>query len=94
MRTTSSDACVDGPALDERQVDLDDVELELAEQPQPGVAGTDVVGGEPDAGDAAGLDRAAQPVDVLDGLALGQLEDDVARVEAVPDRSSAAGRGR
>ena len=30
------------------------------------------------------LGRAAQPADVLDRLALGQLEDDVARVEAVP----------
>ena len=51
---------VDGAALDQRQVDLDDVELELAEQPQPGVAGTDVVGREADPGDAARLDRAAQ----------------------------------
>ena len=85
---------VDGAALDERQVDLDDVEPELAEQPQPGVAGADVVGGEPDAGDPAGLDRAAQPADVLDRLALGQLEDDVARVEAVADDASAAARGR
>ena len=65
-----------GAALDERQVDLDDVEAELAEQPQAGVAGADVVGREPDAGDAAGLDGLAQPVEVLDRLALGQLEDD------------------
>ena len=36
----------DGAALDQRQVDLDDVEAELAEQPQPGVAGADVVGGD------------------------------------------------
>ena len=82
---------VDGAALDERQVDLDDVELELAEQPQPGVAGTDVVGGEADPGDAAVLGRAAQPADVLDRLALGQLEDDVARVEAVPDQHAQQG---
>ena len=39
----------DRAALDEREVDLDDVELELAQQPQPGVAGPDVVGGEADA---------------------------------------------
>ena len=50
-----------GAALDERQVDLDDVEAQLAQQPQAGVAGTDVVGRDADAGDAAGLDGAAQP---------------------------------
>ena len=85
---------VDGAALDERQVDLDDVELELAEEPEPGVAGADVVGGEADAGDPAVLGRAAQPADVLDSLAFGQLEDDVARVEAVAGRACAGGRGR
>ena len=83
VRTTSSDGVVDGAALDQRQVDLDDVEAELAEQPQAGVPGADVVGREADARHAAGLGRAAQPVDVLDGLALGQLEDDVPRIEAV-----------
>ena len=66
----------DGPALDEREVDLDDVEAELAEQPQAGVAGPDVVGGEADARDPARVAGAAQAIDVLDGLALGQLDDD------------------
>ena len=75
----------EGAALDQRQVDLDDVEPELAEQPQAGVPGADVVGRDPDAGHAARLDRAPQPVQVLDRLALGQLEDDPARVQPVAD---------
>src|SRR5262245_44937392 len=41
---------MDRATLDQRQVDLDDVEAELAEKPQAGVAGPDVVGGETDAG--------------------------------------------
>ena len=44
--------------------------------------------------DAAGLDRAAQPVDVLDGLALGQLEHDPARVQPVADDQRGPARGR
>src|SRR4029079_4235079 len=74
---------VDGAALDQRQVDLDDVELELAEEAKPGVAGADVVGGEADAGDAAVLSRATKSGDVLYSLAFGQLEDDVPRIQAV-----------
>ena len=63
-------------ALDERQVDLDDIEVDLAEQPQACVAGADVVGGQPHPGPAAGLDVRPQLVEVLDLLALGQLEHD------------------
>ena len=52
---------------------------------RPALPAPDVVGGDAHAGDPAGLDRPAQPVDVLDRLALGELEDDVARVQAVAD---------
>ena len=45
-------------------------------------------------GDPAGLDRASQAVDVLDGLALGQLQDDVAAGRGRGGRSSAGARGR
>ena len=37
---------VKGDALDQRQVDLHDLEADLAEQAQAGVAGTHVVGGQ------------------------------------------------
>ena len=84
----------DGAALDQREVDLDDVEAELAEQPQAGVAGPDVVGGDADARDPAGLEGAAEPVDVLDGLALGQLQDDRSGDPGRGGRSSAGARGR
>ena len=73
----------DGAALDERQVDLDDVEPDLAQQAQAGVAGPDVVGRDPHAGGAAGLDGAAQSLEVLDALAFGQFEDHGRRVHAV-----------
>ena len=36
-------------------------------------------------GDPARLRRLAEPAQVLDGLALGQLEDDVTRIETHPD---------
>ena len=59
-RRTASVRVVQDAALDERQVDLDDVELDLAQQPEAGVAGADVVGGEPHAGLAAGRHVASQ----------------------------------
>ena len=75
-------------ALHERQVDLDDVEVDLAEQPQAGVAGADVVGGEAHPGPAAGLDVRPQLVEVLDLLALGQLEHDPVERDLVAVRRS------
>ena len=39
-----------GALLDERQVDLDDVEADLAQQPQAGIARANVVGGDTDPG--------------------------------------------
>ena len=95
QRPDDLERCVaDRAALDEREVDLDDVEPELAQEAQPGVPGADVVGGEADAGDPAGIDRLAQPADVLDRLTFGELEDDAARVQAVADDDPRAGRGR
>ena len=75
---------MESTALDQREVDLDDVEAKLAEQPQARVPGADVVGGHADPGHPAGVDGAPQPTDVLDRLALGQLEDQVAGIQSVP----------
>ena len=73
----------DGPVLDERQVDLDYVELELGQEAQPGVAGADVVGRDAHPGRATRVHRTDQPVHVLDGLAFGEFEDDPLRVDPV-----------
>ena len=75
---------VGGPGLDQRQVDLDDVELELPEQAQAGVAGAHVVRGDPDAVAAQQVERRAQPGQVLHGLALGELEHDPRSVDVAP----------
>ena len=84
----------DGPALDEREVDLDDVEPELAQQPQPGVAGTDVVGG--DAGSRR-PGRPRPPGAAGRGPRRPRARSARARCSAGPGhggRSAAAGRGR
>ena len=67
-----------GPRLlaAQRQVDLDHVETELAQQPKAGVARADVVGRDPHAGVLDRDERGPEPVGVPDRLALGQLEDD------------------
>ena len=75
---------VEDAALDQRQVDLDDVEVDLAEEPQAGVPGTHVVGGEPHPGPAAGGRVAAQLLQVLDLLALGELDDQLVGPDAAP----------
>ena len=67
--------------LDQREIDLHDVELELAEQPQAGVAGSHVIGRDPHPLPTEHGKRRPQPVQVLDGLALGQLQDDPGRVD-------------
>ena len=73
---------VQDPALDERQVDLDDVELDLAQQPEAGVPRADVVGGEPHADPPARFGVAAQTLEVVDLFALGQLHDQLGRLDA------------
>ena len=70
-------------ALHERQVDLDDVEVDLAEQPEPGVARADVVRGEAHPGPAAGLDVPPELLEVLDLLSLGELQHDPVERDAV-----------
>ena len=58
---------VRGAALDEAEVDLEDVEADLGQEPQAGVAGADVIGREPDAGASAGVDPIRTRVDVVEG---------------------------
>ena len=62
--------------------------LDLAQEAEAGVAGADVVGREPHPRPAAGLDVRPQLVEVLDLLALGQLEHDPVErdVVALEDR--------
>ena len=79
--------------MDQRQVDLDDVEAELAQQPQAGIAGTHVVGGHADAGALDADERSAQSLGVADALALRQLQRDSIRGHAVPAEDGQEGRG-
>ena len=72
-----------GALLHEREVDLDDVEAQLGEQAQAGVAGAHVVGRDAHAGMLQAGHVAAQAVEVGDGLALGELDDDATRAEPV-----------
>ena len=53
------------------------------QQPEPGIAGADIVGGDPHPGGPTRVDGPDQAVHVLDRLALGQLEDHAARVDTV-----------
>ena len=73
---------VEDAALDQRQVDLDDVEVDLAQEPQAGVAGADVVRREAHPGPPTGGRVAPQLLQVLDLLALGQLDDQLLRADA------------
>ena len=66
------------------EIDLEDVEAQLGEEPQAGVAGADVVRGEADGGSAARLDAAADPARVEQALALGELDDQAVGREVVP----------
>src|SRR5207247_1137360 len=67
---------------------LDDVEADLAQEAEAGVAGPDVVGRETHAGAATGIDVLPQLIEVLHALSLGQLEDDLVERDpvAVEDR--------
>src|SRR4029079_19728637 len=70
---------VEDAALDQGQVDLDDVELDLGQEPEAGVAGAAVVRSEADAGGSAGGRIVPQAVEVVDLLPLGQLDDELGR---------------
>jgi hypothetical protein len=80
------------PGLDERQVDLHDLEADVAEEPETGVARSDVVGREAHPGAAARLDVLPELVEVLDLLALRQLQDHLVEGDsvAVEDRLQVA----
>ena len=73
---------VQDATLDQREVDLDDVELDLAQEPEPGVAGPDVVSGQPESGPPTGRRIAAKALEILDFLALGELDHDLRRRDA------------
>ena len=73
---------VQDPALDEGQVDLDDVEVDLGQESQSGVAGTDVVGRETHPGATARGRVATELLEVLDLLALGELDDQLLGADA------------
>ena len=68
---------VQDAALDQRQVDLDDVELDLAQQPETGVAGPDIVGRDAHPRLATGSHVPSQLLEVLDLLPLRQLEHEL-----------------
>ena len=77
---------VPGPGLHQREIDLHDVELELPQQPETRVAGPHVIGRDAHTVFAKHRDGAAEAVEILDGLALGELQHDPCR-----DRSRAGG---
>ena len=70
-----------GHAGDERAVDLEDVDRELAEVAERGVAGPEVVDREPHAEGLEAAQGRHRRVGVLDQDALGDLEDEAGRVE-------------
>ena len=74
--------------LDERQVDLHDVELHLAQEPETGVPGPDIIGGEPQAGGSQRLHVATKLVKVLDLLAFRQLQHDPVERDRVPSEDA------
>ena len=84
-RRTARDESRWAPSWTRRQVELDDVEAELAEQAQAGVAGPNVVGRDAHASALKRGQVALQPGEILDVLALGQLDDDARRLDALRD---------
>ena len=73
---------VENATLDQRQVDLDDVELDLAEEPKARVPGSDIVGRQPESGLPARRGIAAKPFEILDFLAFGELDHDLRGLDA------------
>ena len=85
-RRTCSRRIALGAVLDQAQVELDDVEAELAQQAQAGVAGPNVVGRH---AHACALKRgqvALQLGEILDVLTLGQLDDNARRLDALREQ--------
>ena len=66
----------------EAAVDLERVERHAAQQPERRPTGPEVVERDRDAELPHGAQHVRQPVDILDALALGQLHEQAARVEA------------
>ena len=83
-----------GAALHEAEIDLDHVEAQLGEQPQPGVADTQIVGREADSCALAGLELDACPRHVGERLALGQLEHQAIGGKLVAGQDAEQARGR
>ena len=92
--TTALDGAPGGAALDQAQVDLDDVEAQVAQQPQARVAGAQVVGGKAHPRGAAGVELVADLLDVADRLVLGQLDHQPLRREAVAGQDAEHARRR
>src|SRR4029079_4197346 len=84
---------VENATLDKRQVDLDDVELDLTEKPKARVPGADVVGRQPESGLPARRGIAAKPIEILDFLAFRELDHDLRGLDpaASEDRRDVAG---
>src|SRR5689334_11028866 len=68
---------------DEREVDLEDVELDLAQKPKTGIPRADIVDGDAHLVAAKGRDRLLETTQVIDALALGDLHDELGRRDAV-----------
>src|SRR3990172_12440359 len=82
-------------ALDQAEVDLDQVELDLAEETEAGVSRSDIIRGNPHPDLPASLQVEAEPQDVFDGLAFGELENEARRADAMAgeDRGQAGRAG-
>src|SRR6185295_5772334 len=73
------EAAVD--VLDEREIDLDELGLHLGQSLQRRVPGADVVDGDEEALPPQRLEAAAERLEIVDRGALGDLQDEVARLE-------------
>jgi hypothetical protein len=80
-----------GHPVDERAVDLDDVEAELAEVPEAGGSGAEIVEGEGHARPADVGHEVAGLVNVVQGLGLGDLEDQPAEQPGIGRRGPVEG---
>src|SRR6476469_7436349 len=72
---------VDG--VDERDVELDEIRLEVGDRAESGVAASRVIDGEAEAALAKGAQALAELGVVLDRSALGDLENDAPRVDRI-----------
>ena len=76
MRTKARSSSELHDVLHEGAVDLDDIDAELAQVAERGVAGAEIVDGNAAAEILDAGDEAARLVDILDGRALGDLDDE------------------